>query len=69
MLTALISAAIIGGLALLGVKLSLAQVAGVAIAVKILVVSGIFGIAAKYYRKKPVDAPVPGVESVEQEKI
>ena len=59
MFTALISAAIVGGLALFGVKLSIAQIAGVAIAVKILVVGGIFGVAAKYYRAKQEALPAP----------
>jgi hypothetical protein len=70
MFTALISAAIIGALAFFGIKLSIAQIAGVAIVVKIVVVGGIFGLIAKYYRKKNEDVPAPqAVEPIEQNKF
>lgn len=60
MLTAAISALIVGVLALFGVKLSLQAIAVVVVVVKVLVVGGIMGLTAKFMNKpKAADTPRP----------
>ena len=58
MFTAIISTLIVAVLAMFGVKLSLAQIAGVAIVVKVLIVGGILGVTAKYFNN--TKEPPPG---------
>lgn len=70
MLTAAISALLVGLLSMMGVKLSIAQIGIMVIVVKVVVVGGIMAVVAKVYAKqeeKPLQQPITEVTPLEAE--
>ncbi|MDX2020428.1 MAG: hypothetical protein SF187_09305 [Deltaproteobacteria bacterium] len=66
MITAALSAAVVGALSLLGVRLSAVQVTGVVVAMKVCVVLGVLAIGYRVKRKRAAEAPAPSTDATSQ---